>query len=98
MERERADVGQEGLLGGGVDSRAEAFDEGGVFLQRGIERLADGEDICCVIVQWLEKQILTERRGVVEGVLGGCIGTVFTTLAIPGSLVEIAELSYKHVR
>ena len=37
MERERADVGQEGLLGGGVDSRAETFDEGGVFLQRGIE-------------------------------------------------------------
>lgn len=45
VQREGADVAQEGLLGGGVDPRAETLDKGRVFLQGRIERFANWEEI-----------------------------------------------------
>ena len=45
MQRQRADIGEEGLLRGSADSRTQTFDKGGVFLQSRIEGFANWEDV-----------------------------------------------------
>lgn len=41
MQRQRADIGEEGVLGGSTDTSSKTFDKSGVFLQRRIERFAN---------------------------------------------------------
>lgn len=41
MEGQRANVGQQGLLSGGINSGTKALDEGCILFQGRIERLAD---------------------------------------------------------
>ena len=53
MEREGANIAQEGRKGGSTDSGSEALDESRVFLESGVERIADVEDIC-VVASWSE--------------------------------------------
>lgn len=53
MEREGADIGQEGRKGGSTDAGSQALDESRVLLESGVEGLADGEDIC-VVASWSE--------------------------------------------
>lgn len=53
MEREGADIGQEGRKGRSTDTGSEALYESRVLLESGVERFADGEDIC-VVASWSE--------------------------------------------
>ena len=46
MEREGADIGQEGRKGGSTDSSSQALDESRVFLEGRVEGFADREYVC----------------------------------------------------
>lgn len=92
VERQGADVGEEGWLGGGVNSRAKTLDEGGVFLQRRVEGFADWKNI----FRSDDRLASVEARRFVE--TGGwdkqrASGReIITTFASPGPLIEIAKL------
>lgn len=46
MEREGADIGEEGRKGGSTDAGPETLDKSRVLLESRVEGFADREDIC----------------------------------------------------
>lgn len=83
MEREGANIGEESRQGGGANACANTFDERSVFLERGVERVVGGEDICIGLLElFLERSVYF----VIEGLL------YLTSFAGPSSIVEVAKL------
>jgi hypothetical protein len=88
-----SDLLEERVQGRGRDGGAEALDECRVFLQGRIERLSDGEQV-------LDAPMLGTERLATWGMVDGWAPR--TLLAIPRSLVQVAEFAWEelegHVR
>lgn len=83
MQRQRADIGEEGLLRGSADSSTQTFDEGGVFLQSRIERFANWEDIYIIVRSVNRTRVGIERKR----------KTVHTAFTSPSSFIQTAKFS-----